>query len=142
MMTRKLWFALHHPPARHPLFLRTVLLPAPGRRRFVSWATLLINLVFAVAFNTPTLLFLLMPFFLLIIGISDGIDCALRVSSTIAKEHEDRTFDVLSRAPTGIWGTNWALATSSLYRNRDFDRVFSIIRAALATALVLTCIVA
>jgi hypothetical protein len=142
MMTRKLWFALHHPPARHPLFLRTVLLPAAARRPFVSWATLLINLVLAVAFNTPTLLFLLMPFFLLIIGISYGIDCALRVSTTIAKEHEDRTFDLLSLAPTGIWGTNWALATSSLYRNRDFDRLFSIIRTALATALVLTCIVA
>jgi hypothetical protein len=66
----------------------------------------------------------------------------MRVSTTIAKEHEDRTFDLLSLAPTGIWGTNWALATSSLYRNRDFDRLFSIIRAALATALVLTCIVA
>ncbi len=141
MMTRKLWYALHHPPARHPLFLRTVLLPTPERRRFVSWATLLIDLVLGVAFNTPTLLFLLMPFFLLIIGISYGVDCALRVSTTIAKEHEDRTFDLLSLAPTGIWGTNWALATSSLYRNRDFDRLFSIIRAALATALVLTCIV-
>jgi|FLYN01.1.fsa_nt_gi hypothetical protein len=142
MMTRKLWYALHHPPARHPLFLRTVLLPAPARRPFVSWATLLIDLVLGVAFNTPTLLFLLMPFFLLIIGVSYGLDCALRVSTTIAKEHEDRTFDLLSLAPTGQWGTNWALATSSLYRNRDFDRLFTIIRAALATALVLTCIVA
>lgn len=142
MMTRKLWYALNHPPARHPLFLRTVLLPPPSRRRFVSWATLLIDLVLGVAFNTPTLLFLLMPFFLLIIGISYGLDCALRISTTIAKEHEDQTFDLLSLAPTGVWGTNWALATSSLYRNRDFDRLFTIIRAALATALVLTCIVA
>lgn len=142
MITRKLWYALHHPPARHPLFLRTVLLPSPAQRRFVSWATLLIDLILGVAFNTPTLLFLLMPFFLLIIGFSYGIDCALRVSTTIAKEHEDRTFDLLSLAPTGVWGTNWALATSSLYRNRDFDRLFSIVRAALAIALVITVIVA
>jgi hypothetical protein len=83
-----------------------------------------------------------MPFFLVIVGVLYGIDCALRISTTIAKEHEDRTFDLLSLAPTGTWGTNWALATSSLYRNRDFDRLFSIVRAALATGLVLTCIVA
>lgn len=142
MITRKLWYALNHPPSRHPLFRRTVILPPASRRRFVSAATLLIEVVLGVAFNAPTLLFLLMPFFLLIIGIAYGIDCALRISTTIAKEHEERTFDILSLAPAGVWGTNWVLTTSSLYRNRDFDRLFTIIRTALATGLVLTCIVA
>jgi hypothetical protein len=142
MITRKLWYALNHPPARHPLFRRTVILPPASRRRFISAATLLIELVLGVAFNAPTLLFLVMPFFLLIIGVAYGIDCALRISTTITKEHEERTFDLLSLAPAGVWGTNWVLATSSLYRNRDFDRLFTIIRTALATALVLTCIVA
>jgi hypothetical protein len=142
MMTQKLWHALNHPPARHPLFRRTVILPPASRRRFVSGATVLIELVLGVAYNAPTLLFLLMPFYLLVIGLAYGLDCALRVSTTITKEHEERTFDLLSLAPTGIWGTNWVLATSSLYRNRDFDRLFTIIRTALATALVLTCIVA
>jgi hypothetical protein len=142
MITRKLWYALNHPPSRHPLFRRTVILPPASRRRFVSAATLLIELVLGIAFNAPTLLFLLMPFFLLIIGLAYGIDCALRISTTIAKEHEERTFDLLSLAPAGVWGTNWVLTTSSLYRNRDFDRLFTIIRTTLATGLVLTCIVA
>jgi hypothetical protein len=141
MMTQKFWYALNHPPARHPLFLRTVLLPPPSRRRFVSSATLMIDFVLGVSVNTPTLLFLLMPFFLLLIGITYGVDCALRISTTIAKEHESNTFDVLALSPGGVWGTNWALSTSSLYRNRDFERLYSIMRSAIIAGVTMTVII-
>jgi hypothetical protein len=69
-----------------------------------------------------------MPFLVLITGMIYGLDCAIRVGSTIAREHEHDTFSLLSLSPGGGLGASWAMCTSSLYRNRDFERLHGVMR--------------
>jgi hypothetical protein len=129
MTTWKIWRALHNPPATHPVFQRTVLLPpATLKRRPMGWAGLVVNLVLSLGQYSPTVLLFLMPVVLLITGIVYGIDCAIRVGSAIAREHENDTFSLLSLSPGGGLGASWAMCTSSLYRNRDFERLHEVMR--------------
>ena len=131
MTTWKIWRALHNPPALHPVFQRTVLLPpATLKRRPMGWAGLVVNLVLSLGQYSPTVLLFLMPLVLLITGIIYGIDCAIRVGSAIAREHENDTFSLLSLSPGGGLGASWAMCTSSLYRNRDFERLNEVMRGA------------
>ncbi len=127
--TGKLWHALNRPPALHPLFQRTVLLPYYERRRSLSWAGMVIDLVMGLARHSPTILLFLIPLILPLIGITYGIDCALRVGSAIAREHENATFNLLSLSPPGPLGASWAVCASALYRDRDFERLHNIMRA-------------
>jgi hypothetical protein len=132
MMTLKLWHALNHPPARHPLFQRLVLLPGMTDKRYFSWANILVSLVVDVGARSPVLLLFFLPLLLAFAGITYGIDCALRVGNSIARAYENETFDVLSLSPPGQMGITWALCTSSLYRHRDFDRLRDVMRSAIA----------
>lgn len=143
MLTLKLWRALHNPPSIHPLFRRIVVLPSEAyrKRRYLSWANLIIVLVVGLGEYAPTILFLFMPLLLFITGIVYGLDCALRVSSAIAHEHENDTFQLLALAPPGPLGTSWTVCASALYRNREFDQLHMIIRSSLMIAIVLTIII-
>jgi hypothetical protein len=57
-----------------------------------------------------------------------------RVSRTIVNEHELGTFEILSIAPDGAFGSSWAICTGCVHRNRVFEslRVFSLEEFALA----------
>jgi hypothetical protein len=141
MTTWKIWRALHNPPALHPVFQRTVLLPpATLKRRPMGWAGVVVNLVLSLGQYSPTVLLLLMPFVLLITGIVYGIDCAIRVGSAIAQEHENDTFNLLSLSPGGGLGASWAMCTSSLYRNRDFERLHEVIRGTIIVGSIIIVI--
>lgn len=143
MTTWKIWRALHNPPALHPLFQRNVLRPpATVMARTAGWAGIVVSLVLGLGQQHPTILLLLMPFILLFTGITYGIDCAIRVGSAIAKEHENDTFNLLSLSPGGALGASWAMCTSSLYRNRDFDRLHTIMRGAVIVGIIVIVVVA
>jgi len=135
VVTPRLWRALNRPPATHPLFQRTVVLPAYTSAHYLSWANLVINLILGLSRYAPTLLFLLMPLILMILGLTYGLDCGLRVGSAIAREHENDTYGLLSLSPNGPLGAMWALATSAIYRNHDFMRLWEIVRVSLITGL-------
>lgn len=138
MITWKIWRALHNPPALHPVFQRTVLLPpATLKRRPMGWAGLVVNLVLALGQYSPTILLFLMPFVLLFTGLIYGIDCAIRVGGAIAREHENDTFNLLSLSPGGGLGASWAMCTSSLYRNRDFERLHEVMRGTIIVSNVI-----
>jgi hypothetical protein len=143
MLTLKLWRALHNPPSIHPLFRRIVVLPSEAyrKRRYLSWANLIIALVVGLGEYAPTILFLFMPLLLFVTGIIYGLDCALRVSSAIAREHENKMFQLLALAPPGPLGTSWTMCASALYRNREFDQLHMIVRSSLMIAVVLTIII-
>jgi hypothetical protein len=143
MTTWKIWRALHNPPALHPVFKRVVLLPAStDNQQNVGWASLTIHLVLGLGQHYPTILLLLMPIILLFTGITYGIDCAIRVGNAIAKEHENDTFNLLSLSPSGALGASWAMCTSSLYHNRDFDRFHSIMRGTITIAIITIVLIA
>jgi len=143
MTTWKIWRALHNPPALHPVFQRTVLRPPPlVNRRSLGWAGLVVNLVLGLGQYSPTILLALMPFILVFTGITYGIDCAIRVGSTIAKERENDTFNLLSLSPSGALGASWAICTSALYRNRDFDRLHNVVRGSVIITMITIAIIA
>jgi hypothetical protein len=142
MLTLKLWHALHNPPSTHPIFRRTVVLPTGiyKKRRYLSWANLIIVLVLGLGEHIPSLLLFLMPILLFITGIIYGLDCALRVSHAIVREHENDTFQLLSLSPPGPLGTSWTVCTSSLYRNREFAQLHTIVKSSLLVAVVITSV--
>ncbi|MBZ0282499.1 MAG: hypothetical protein K8L97_17295 [Anaerolineae bacterium] len=117
-------------------------MPGESRRRFASWAGMMIALVVSLGEIVPTLLLILMPILLFFTGILYGVDCALRISAAIAREHENNTYHLLSLAPPGPLGVSWAICTSALYRNREFDRFHIIVRTSIVIALVIVSIVA
>ncbi len=143
MLTLKLWRALHDPPSTHPIFRRTVVLPTTAykKRRFLSWANMIIVLVLGLGEHIPSLLLFIMPVLLFITGIVYGLDCALRVSQAIAREHENDTFQLLSLSPPGPLGTSWTVCTSSLYRNREFDQLHIIVKSSIMVGVVITAVV-
>ncbi|MBL8166426.1 MAG: hypothetical protein JNJ61_30870 [Anaerolineae bacterium] len=136
--TFRLWAALNHPPATHPIFRRTVLLPGSTPRRFISWASVMIMVVVQLGEMIPTVLFLLMPLLLGFTGLLYGVDCALRVSHAIAREHENNTYHLLALAPAGPLGLSWAICTSALYRNREFQQFRAIVRVSLIIGLIVS----
>jgi hypothetical protein len=143
MLTPKLWRALHNPPSTHPIFRRTVVLPSPTyrKRRYLSWANVIIVLVLGIGEHIPSLLLFLMPIILFVTGIVYGLDCALRVSHAIVQEHENDTFQLLSLSPPGPLGTSWTVCTSSLYRNREFAQLHTIVKSSILAAAVITSVV-
>jgi hypothetical protein len=143
MTTWKIWRALHNPPSLHPVFQRTVLRPpALLSQRSFGWAGLVVNLVLGLGQYSPTILLVLMPFILIFTGITYGLDCAIRVGSTIAKERENDTFNLLSLSPSGALGASWAICTSALYRNRDFDRLHNVVRGSIIIMMITITIIA
>lgn len=142
MVTSRLWRALNHPPSTHPVFQRTVVLPVYSNAHYLSWANVVISLIIGLSRYAPTLLFLLMPFILLVLGLTYGLDCALRVGSAITREREHDTYHLLSLAPSGPLGAMWTLCTSALYRNHDFMRLRDIVRVSLSSGVVGALVVA
>lgn len=63
---------------------------------------------------------------------------ATRISSTLAREHELRTYDLLSLIPTGAFGAGWTLSTACLHHDTLFQRLrlaLQLCAAAVGTAL-------
>ncbi|MBI5671318.1 MAG: hypothetical protein HZC41_25260 [Chloroflexi bacterium] len=142
MVTLRLWRALNRPPSTHPVFQRTVVLPVYSETHYLSWANVIISLVIGLSRYAPTLLFLLMPLILLVLGLTYGLDCALRVGSAITREHERDTYSLLSLTPSGPFSAMWALCASALYRNHDFMRLRDIVRVSISSGVVGAVVVA
>lgn len=136
MVTPGLRRALNYPPATHPLFRRTVILPVRASAHYLSWANFVISIVIGLSRYAPTLLFLMMPLILLVLGLTYGLDCALRVGNAIGREHEQNTYPLLALAPPGPLAAMWTLCTSALYRNHDFMRLRGIVQTSLISGLV------
>jgi hypothetical protein len=133
-MTYRLWYALNHPPATHPLFRSRVLLP--GERRSYTWAGLVSSFIQGTGQQSPTLLLVMMPLILVCVGVVYGLDCAMRVGTAIAYERENERFILLSLSPPGPLGSAWAICATALYRNHDFIRLRSVVRVTLALAFI------
>jgi len=142
MMTRWLWRALSDPPGVHPLFQRRVLLPSNLPRQDFTLANAFVNVVLGIGCHLPMLLFVLMPLFMLVLGTAYGLDCALRISSAIARAQEDDTYNLLSLTPGGAIGASWALCTSALYRHHDFRRLQTMVQVTVVIGLAMTPIIA
>ena len=134
-MTLKLWRALNNPPATHPIFVRTVLLPRPGKRYGLTSAGVIIGFIMGMSEFMPTILILLMPILLAGCGLIYGLDCAMRVSQLIAFERKNNTFELLILCPAGALAICWVMCTSLLYQHQQFNRMLEIVRTSTRIAL-------
>lgn len=137
-VTRRLWFALRHPPLTNPVFQRTCLTDAYTRRLMrvveaLAPATLLLGSVLVVAmWVLPSVTLLPRLFlvwgvaplaFIVLDGTLFGALWAGAVGRAIADEYMRKRYDLLCLSPSGVWGVNWALCTACLYRNGLFEVV-------------------
>ncbi len=134
-MTLKLWHALNNPPATHPIFVRTVLLPRLGKRYGLTSAGVIIGFIMGMSEFMPTILIFLMPILLAGCGLIYGLDCAVRVSQLIAFERKNNTYELLILCPAGALAICWVMCTSLLYQHRQFSRMLEIVRTSTRIAL-------
>jgi len=102
----------------------------------------MIGFVMLMSDFMPTLLILIMPFFLLICGLVYGLECAIRVSQLILTERKNNTFDLLALSPPGALAACWAICTSSLYHKRQFERLRDIVQTSAQLAIAVFLVVA
>lgn len=129
MMTWKLWRALQYPPVNHPLYRRTITQrPAEGLRLEegitlrLLWRIAL-PLVFMTIFAlTPIIvpLVVVTPVLLPVIVNWCGIQWAVKAGSTIARENELGTYDVIAMIPCGAFGASWTIGSACVHRGSSF----------------------
>jgi len=140
-MTLKLWRALNNPPATHPIFVRTVLLPRVVKRRSINSASIFIGFIMSMSEFMPTVLVFLLPLLLGICGLVYGLDCAVRVSQFISMERKNNTYPLLMLCPAGGLAACWAICTSILYQQQQFSRLREIVRTATRIAFVVIAVI-
>ena len=150
ILSWRLWRALNHPPACHPLFWRTLHHVAPGvpvdRRGLMDrlvvfyllfvvimiFVTGAINLTVNTPFMTLLIVLLALPIFApllavlrstLFSGMIYGIQWADEISQSLSQERENHTYELLSLLPSGVLAPSWAICMGCLYRSRRFQRM-------------------
>ncbi len=142
MLSRWLWGQLAALPY-NPLYRRVVRLKPAGRTYYggadygrIKWVVAGVVVVaagFAIINRrglvpaATILLFLLLPFLSLrghkvLIGLQHGLLWAVRISTTITQEQEQRTYDLLCVLPFGAFGACWSIGMGCLYRRSAFER--------------------
>lgn len=118
-MTWRLWRALRYPDEIQPLYQRMQAQPIeyPGRR--------LTPIIRVVAFLLPFVV-VAAPFVLPLASNVLGAVVAFNVMSTIQRERDRHTYDLLGITPMGLGRANWLIAAACTYRLDAVDRVTSL----------------
>ncbi|MBZ0298275.1 MAG: hypothetical protein K8J31_00955 [Anaerolineae bacterium] len=141
MLTWQLWRALTHPPRHNPLFERILHSGLNHRNRFLR--TLQVAAVYVCA---CVLISLIWPLWMINAGLVTVLMAAAgntihsmvwasTISSAIARERDQDTYDLLCMLPTGALGAGWTLSTAHLHRSPIF-RALRIVVHNLAMAIV------
>lgn len=150
LLSWRLWRALNHPPAEHPLFWRTLHDRAPETtadrrglfdRLVVFYLLFVVIMVFVIgainlSVNTPLLTLLVvllaLPIFApflavlrstLFSGLIYGLQWADEISQSLSQERQNHTYELLSLLPSGVLAPSWAICMGCLYRNRRFQHM-------------------
>ena len=131
LLTWRLWQALRYPDEIHPLYQRMQAQPTdfPGLRLFSPLNRVMAILLPAVVVVAPVVLLLAANIL--------GAVVAFNVMSTIQREREQRTYDLLALTPMGLGRTNWLIAAACAYRLNAVDRLASLRSLALITVILL-----
>jgi hypothetical protein len=146
----RLWHALNHPPAQHPLFWRTLRHVPPDvsadglglmdrlSLMYLVFVTALIFIAGAINLSANTtvltllVVLLALPIFApvaaalrstLFSGMIYGILWADQISQCLSRERENHTYELLSLLPPGVLAPSWAICVGCLYRSRRFQRM-------------------
>lgn len=130
--TWKLWRALKHPLADHPLFLRVAVLPpsfeTEARRNLMMTVLAVLLLpglcvLLTVAPGIIVAVFAMPILYVVFNGMIFGMVWAARISSAITREQQQQTYDVLSMTPAGALGAHWLISTGCVHRSGGFNRL-------------------
>ena len=120
-LTWRLWRALRSPEELNPLFERVQGQPVemPGKKLLRP-----LQPVFHVlAVILPAILVVIAPAALLLTANLLGGLIAYNVMSTINREREQCTYDLLALTPMGLGRANWLIAEACTYRLNAVDRL-------------------
>lgn len=142
----KLWRTLHRPPSNYfldrfpmqnePLALYHILREKINPRLWTAMVALICVLIVVRLGITNVLLaffilpgivvfaFLAMPFLLPVITALAGGYWAANISSSVLREQQGRTYDLLCLGPNGTLGANWSIANSELHKGWIYGSLY------------------
>lgn len=142
LLTWRLWRALRFPDETHPLFQRLQAQPIqiPGLRLFVPIAEVVgglarVALVVFILVGLLTLaaigfrddgaaaLVFVPPLALVLVSNGFGALIAFNIMSTINREREQHTYELLGVTPMGLGAANWLIAAACAYRLNAVERM-------------------
>jgi hypothetical protein len=139
MISPLLWRALRHPQSTHPLFVRFNRIHLPNRNPSVVWW-----FVIGVLLCVIITFIVVLPFMFTVFVNIQSLNWLQTISSSITREKERRTHDLLSVLPAGIPFAHWMIGTAHIYREDTFSLLRTFARAfiflAIGFVLVLTLI--
>lgn len=135
LLTWRLWRALRSPEEGNPLFERVQGQPVdlPGKRllkRF-SPVTRVIDVLL------PAIVVVIAPVALLLASNLLGALIAFNVMSTIQREREQGTYELLALTPIGLGRVNWLIAAACTQRLNAVDRLAQFRTLAIITLVLL-----
>ena len=130
MLTWRLWQALRFPDEEHVLFRRlqrqSIALPGQvlfrpvTRSRIFQWFWRILMALL------PAVVIVIAPAALLLTSNLFGALVAFNVMSTISREREQGTYDLLALTPIGLGAANWLVAAAWTQRLAAVDRLASV----------------
>lgn len=147
-VTWKIWKTLRYPLRWHPIFRRIHTQENSVNRNSLFWRTTqavagLAAVLFVIRFPTPALiaglgLMVAIPTLILVFnGTVLGAYWVAAVSSTLAQEYQDRSFDLMALTPRGALGVSWLICTGTIHRGDWLRSSYRILRWVLLFVLVL-----
>ena len=135
MLTWRLWRALRNPDEDNPLFerMQTRSVDIPGKR----WLRPLTPLYHVFAFFIPVVVVVIAPVALVIAANVLGALIAFNIMSTINRERNQRTYDLLALTPIGLGAVNWLIAAACTQRLDAIDRLSQFRTLAIITLILL-----
>jgi len=141
MMTFRFWRAILQPPATRLDFVgsarmvstrvgnRVIVRQRERKRGFTRsvpfvgcLGALILGVTFPGIFVLTFLIPFLAPLLLLLNNTIFGLRWAIGISGAIAREHVNRSYDLLALAQDGHWGVSWRIASAHLHYNQRLER--------------------
>lgn len=124
ILTLRIWAALSLPDESNPLFARVRAQPAvvPGARFLRPIA----RVYTALSVLISALLVIIAPLALLVVSNVLGALVAFNVTSTINREREQGTYDLLALTPMGLGNANWLIGVATIHRLHVLERLASL----------------
>ncbi len=121
MLTWRLWRALRYPDEGNPLFERVQAqrVDLPGKRLLRTLAPLYP----AFSFVVTAVMIVIAPVMVWLIANALGALLAYNLMSTINREREQHTYDLLALTPIGLGNANWQIAAASAHRLNAVERL-------------------
>jgi len=135
LLTWRLWRALRSPEAGNTVFERVQGQPIdlPGKRLLTRFSPV----ARVIAIVLPAIVVLIAPVALLLASNLLGALIAFNIMSTIQRERDQRTYELIALTPMGLGRVNWLIASACTQRLNAVDRLAQFRTLAIITLVLL-----